>query len=119
MSNPYIDAFIFILFMVSIGFSGIGVFGLFLFPDIRSRLYTAVRATLIGSGAMVLSVIAYAVFVFLSRGGGEYSSWVIHAIVLMCIVTGANVVMYRLILMRAKTRACKSSVQNTDAGTMK
>jgi len=119
MSNPYIDAVIFILFMVSIGFSGIGVFGLFLFPDIRSRLYTAVRATLIGSGAMVLSVIAYAFFVFLSGEGGEYTTLVIHAIVLMCIVTGANVVIYRLILVRAKTRTCKPSVRNTDAGTMK
>ena len=62
MSDPFIDAVIYILFTVSVGFSGIGVIGLLLFPDIRSRLYTAVRATLIGTAAMVVSVICLRIF---------------------------------------------------------
>ena len=114
MSDPFIDAVIYILFTVSVGFSGIGVIGLLLFPDIRSRLYTAVRATLIGTAAMVVSVIVYAFFVSLSGGGDLYISLVIHSLVLMCIVIGANLVLYRLIRKKATTPdTCKSSQQNT------
>jgi multisubunit Na+/H+ antiporter MnhG subunit len=113
MSDFFIDTVIYILFIVSVGFSGIGIIGLLLFPDIRSRLYTAVRATLIGTGAMVLSVIVYAFFVFQSGGGDLYTSLVIHTLVLMCIVIGANLLLYRLIRKRAMTpETCKPSPQN-------
>ena len=116
MSDLYSDTVIFILLFVSVGFGGIGVIGLLLFPDIRSRMYTAVRATLIGTGAMVVSVITYAVFVFLSGGGAQYRTIVIHALVLMCIVVVANIVLYRMILTRTKTlNACDgTSQQNTE-----
>jgi multicomponent Na+:H+ antiporter subunit G len=117
MSDPFIDAVIYILFTVSVGFSGIGVIGLLLFPDIRSRLYTSVRATLIGTAAMLVSVIAYAFFVSLSGGGDLFISLVFHSLVLMCIVIGANLVLYRLIRKRATTPdPCKISDQNTSTG---
>lgn len=101
MSDPFIDAVIFFLFIVSVAFSGIGVTGLFLFPDIRSRLYTAVRATTIGNAAMVLSVTAYAFFIFVSGEGDQYSSLVIHTFVLLCIVIVANMVLYRMVRKKA------------------
>jgi len=114
MSDPFIDAVIYILFIASVGFSGIGVIGLLLFPDIRSRLYTAVRATLIGTGAMVISVIFYAFFVSLSGGGDLYTSLVIHTLVLMGIVIGANLVLYRLLRKRATfPDTCKPTQQDT------
>jgi len=117
MSDPFIDAVIYILFTVSVGFSGIGVIGLLLFPDIRSRLYTSVRATLIGTAAMVISVIVYAFFVSLSGRGDLYISLVLHSLILMCIVIGANLVLYRLIRKRAPTPGtCKPSQQNTSTG---
>jgi len=119
MSNPFIDAVIYILFIISIGFGGIGVIGLFLFPDIRSRLHTAVRATIIGTAAMVLSLIAYALFVSLSGSADLYRSLVIHTLILMCIVMGANLVLYRMILTRAKNPACNPSRQTPDAGDLK
>jgi len=119
MSSPFIDAVIYILFIVSIGFGGIGVIGLFLFPDIRSRLHTAVRATVICTAAMVLSVIAYALFVSLSGSADLYSSLVIHTLILMCIVTGANLVLYRLILTRAKNPTCNPSRQTKDTADQK
>ena len=50
-----IDAAIYIFLIISIGFAGIGVIGLLLFPDIRSRMYTAFRATVISFSAIILS----------------------------------------------------------------
>ncbi len=115
MSDPLIDAVIYILFLVSVGFSGIGVIGLLLFPDIRSRLYTATRATLIGTAAMVVSVTVYAFFVSLSGGGDLYISLVIHTLALLCIVIGANLVLYRSIRKRATTPVTCKPQENTGA----
>lgn len=103
MSDPVIDSVIFILLALSVGFGGIGVIGLFLFPDIRSRMYTAFRATTISISAMVLSVVMYALNTFQSKGGDQYITLVIHTIVLLCIIIVANRVVYNTILGRKKT----------------
>jgi multicomponent Na+:H+ antiporter subunit G len=114
MSDPFIDAVIYILFIISVGFCGIGVIGLLLFPDIRSRMYTAVRATLIGTAAMVVSVIVYTFFISLSGGGDLYPSLVLRTIVLMCIVIVANLALYRLLRKRAtNSGTCMPSQQTT------
>jgi multisubunit Na+/H+ antiporter MnhG subunit len=102
MSDPIIDAVIFILLLLSVGFGGIGVIGLLLFPDIRSRMYTAFRATIISVGAIILSVIIYALFTFQSSGGDQYVALVMHSLVLLCIIIVANMLMYRTILQRSK-----------------
>ncbi|MDD1700287.1 MAG: hypothetical protein LUQ04_05770 [Methanoregula sp.] len=114
MSDLIIDAGIFILLILSVGFGGIGVFGLLLFPDIRSRMYTAVRATLISIGTLILSVIIFALFIFLSGGGDQYSALIIHSMVLLSIVAVANAILYRTILSRTKTvNSCHGSLQQT------
>jgi multisubunit Na+/H+ antiporter MnhG subunit len=103
MSNLFIDAVIFILLVVGVGFGGIGVLGLLLFPDIRSRMFTAFRATIISISAIILAVIIYALFTLQLTGGDQYVALVIHTIVLLCIVIVANIVLYRTILERTKS----------------
>ena len=103
MSNPSIDAVIFILLVISVGFGAIGVIGLFLFPDIRSRTYTVIRATVISFSAILLSVIIYALYTFISSGGDLYITLILHSLVFLCIVAVANGVIYKTILDRIKS----------------
>jgi multisubunit Na+/H+ antiporter MnhG subunit len=107
MSSPFMDSIIFLLLIVSVGFGGISVIGLLLFPDIRSRMYTATRASLISAGAITLSVILYALFEFIYGGGTQYTTLILHTLVLIIVVGGANVMMYRIISDHVKTQhAC-------------
>ena len=98
------DSIIFLLLVISVGFGGISVIGLLLFPDIRSRMYTATRASLISISAITLSVILYAFFELLSEGGLQYTTLVLHTLVLIIVVTGANVMMFRIISDHVKTK---------------
>ena len=114
MSDPAIDAAIFILLVISVGFAGIGVIGLLLFPDIRSRMYTAFRATVISISAIILSVIIYALSTFNSRGGDQYITLILHSLVLLFIVAVANGVVYKTILDRTKpVTSCRVPPEQT------
>ena len=121
MSEPVIDAVIYILLVISVGFGGIGVIGLILFPDIRSRMYTAFRATVIGISAIILSVILYAVSLFVSGGGDQYFTLILHSLFLLIIVAVANALVYKTILDRTKPVSnCQIAAdQNKDNNTMK
>ena len=116
MSDVFVDAVIFILLVISVGFGGIGVIGLLLFPDIRSRMYTAFRATVISISAIILSVIIYALYTFISSGGDQYITLIIHSLVLLCIVAVANGIVYKTVLDRTKyVRTCQvPAEQNKD-----
>jgi multisubunit Na+/H+ antiporter MnhG subunit len=114
MSAPGIDAAIFILLIISVGFSWIGLMGLFLFPDIRSRMYTAFRATVISFSAIILSVIIYALFTFNSSGGDQYIALILHSMVLLFIIAVANGVVYKIILDRIKSVPfCQPATEQT------
>jgi multisubunit Na+/H+ antiporter MnhG subunit len=76
--------------------------GLFLFPDIRSRMHTAFRATLISLGCLWTSVTVFALFIVLSRVGDQYIIFVLHSVVLLIIVIVANAVLYKLFRERQK-----------------
>jgi len=111
MSEPVIDTVIYILLVISVGFGGIGVIGLILFPDIRSRMYTAFRATVIGISAIILSVILYAVSLFVSGGGDQYFTLILHSLFLLIIVAVANALVYKTILDRTKPVSTARSPQ--------
>jgi multisubunit Na+/H+ antiporter MnhG subunit len=114
MSDPAIDAAIFILLIISVGFGGIGVIGLLLFPDIRSRMYTAFRATVISISAIILSAIVYALSIFVSGGGDQYITLIFHSLVLLFFVAVANTVVYRTILERTKSvTTCQIPLEQT------
>jgi len=108
MSSPFLDSIIFLLLIVSVGFGGISVIGLLLFPDIRSRMYTATRASLISIGAISLSVIMYALFKINSGDGPQYTTSILHTLVLIIVVAGANAMVYKMISDHIKTQtACQ------------
>jgi multisubunit Na+/H+ antiporter MnhG subunit len=118
MSSPFMDSIIFFLLIISVGFGGISVIGLLLFPDIRSRMYTATRASLISVGAITLSVILYALFELIYGGGTPYTNLILHTLVLIIIVVGANVIMYRMISEHVKTqKACKGHPEQKKIGS--
>ena len=106
MSSLIIDGVIYLLLFVGVCFGGIGVIGLLLFPDIRSRLYTAVRATLICVGAIALAVMVFSVSDWLSEGGDQYLLLVILVLVQVIIVKVSNVVLARTILNKTTTASC-------------
>jgi len=115
MTIPFIDAAIVILLVISVGFGGIGMIGLLVFPDIRSRMYTATRAPVISIGAMVLAVILYAFARFLDGGEEQYITLILHILILLSIVIVANVLMHRTILERNKPEsACQVSPSHDD-----
>jgi multicomponent Na+:H+ antiporter subunit G len=115
MTEPLVDAVIFILLVLSAGFGGIGVIGLLVFPDIRTRMYTATRAPLISVGAMMLAAILYALSLFFAGGGDQYLTLIFHILVLLCVVVVANVLVYRMILGRTKpVSSCQVSSEQTE-----
>ena len=110
MTDILIDAAMFVLLALSVGFAGIGVIGLLVFPEIRSRMYTATRAPVISIIAMTGAVIVYALSMILSGGGDPFPALILHVLVLLCIVIAANVLLYRIIQERIKrTSFCRVS----------
>jgi multisubunit Na+/H+ antiporter MnhG subunit len=95
------DIIIYLLLITGVGFSGLGVIGLLLFPDIRSRRYTAFRASLIGFTATGSAVIIYGVYQFSASNRNVYLTLVLHALILVILVFAANMVISREILERA------------------
>jgi multisubunit Na+/H+ antiporter MnhG subunit len=112
MSDPVIDAIIFILLVLSIGFGAIGVIGLLLFPDIRSQMHTAFRAAMISISTMIFAVILFALSIFWSSGGDQYIILILHALVLLIIVAVSNSLVYTMILHRIKsTSTCQAPAE--------
>ncbi|MDO9323810.1 MAG: monovalent cation/H(+) antiporter subunit G [Methanoregula sp.] len=98
MSSLLIDLVIWALLAVGAGFGFIGLFGLFLFPDTRSRMYTSVRATMIGFAVVALAVFIYGLNALQTFGNALYLTLLQHLIVLVIIVVLGNYVLSRIIL---------------------
>ena len=98
MSSLVIDVIIWVLLWVGAGFGLIGLIGLLLFPDTKSRMYTAVRATLIGISSIGLAVILYGLYALQASGGNLYLTLVLHALMLVVIVVTGNYIASGLIL---------------------
>jgi multisubunit Na+/H+ antiporter MnhG subunit len=97
MSDLLMDLCIWTFLVVAVGFGGIGLMGLLIFPDTRSRMFTAFRATMIGVGALVLSLIFVNLSVFRSTGENPYGTFIMHAVFLLFVLLAGNWVMYRMI----------------------
>ncbi len=98
MSQFILDMLIWILLAAGTGFGVLGFFGLLIFPDIRSRLFTASRATLIGMSLVTISAIAFAVNGFYEGRGDRYAIFAIHTIFLFGILVIGNVLISRILL---------------------
>jgi multicomponent Na+:H+ antiporter subunit G len=104
MSSLPADLVIWALLFVGTVFCGVSLMGMLIFPDTRSRMFTAFRAAAIGLGAMVLAVIIYGYTQLLSFGGDQYLSLILRALVLVIVLATGTWMMYRIIRERIHGR---------------
>ena len=112
MSALVVDVILYVLLIIGVGFGGIGVLGLLIFPDIRSRMFTGIRATLISCGAIILAGIIYGLFALYTRGGAQYVTFTIHVILFFIILVILNWVAARAIVQKT-TDFSQISAQKT------
>jgi len=105
MSSLAIDIIIWILLITGVVFGLIGLIGLSLFPDTRSRMYTAVRATLISISAITLAVICCGLYASQTAGGTQYQTLVLHTLLLFSVVVIGNLVLSSTVLERTRPMA--------------
>jgi multisubunit Na+/H+ antiporter MnhG subunit len=98
-----LDILIWILLFTGAGFGFIGLIGLFLFPDTRSRMYTAVRATIIGICSAGLAVIVFGLNAMQTSGGDLYLTLVMHTLILVAGVAAGTLIVSRIILEKTHT----------------
>ena len=97
MSSFPADIAIWILLTIGVAFGVLGFFGLLIFPDIKSRMFTASRATMIGAGLVILSVILYGINGILTGGQEIYTALVIHTVILLAILVIGTIVVTQII----------------------
>jgi multisubunit Na+/H+ antiporter MnhG subunit len=113
MSSLVFDLLIWACLFIGIGFGILAFAGLLIFPDIRSRMYTATRASLISASAIIIAVILFGISGFLGGGGSQYGTLVIHAIFLLGILVIAKIFITRQILQRTELPdACGNGTVN-------
>jgi multisubunit Na+/H+ antiporter MnhG subunit len=97
MSSLPADLVIWALLFIGTVFCGFGLMGLLLFPDTKSRMFTAFRATSIGLGAVVLVVITYGYSLFMTAGGDQYTALILRTLFLAFVLAAGTWVMYGII----------------------
>ncbi|MDP3563970.1 MAG: hypothetical protein Q8R70_05725 [Methanoregula sp.] len=102
MSSLAIDLIIWLLLLGGVGFGVISLIGLLLFPDTRSRMYTAIRAGLISFGATGLAALIYGLNALQTTGESQYLTLLLHTLLLVAVVAIGNYVVSGTIL--EKTR---------------
>jgi multisubunit Na+/H+ antiporter MnhG subunit len=102
VSAILVDIVISVLLVVGAGFAAIGVIGLLLFPDIRSRMFTGMRATLISCGAIFLAGVIYSLFNLFAIGGTQYASFTVYAVIFFLLIMILNQFAAREILRQTK-----------------
>jgi multisubunit Na+/H+ antiporter MnhG subunit len=97
------DILIYLLLIAGVGFGGIALMGLLIFPDLHSRLFTGLRASLICGGSVLGAAIVFGIYQFMNTGGDQYAWFILHAIILALIIAIGVTVTGRLV--RNKTKA--------------
>ncbi len=97
-----LDVLLYILLLAALGFGAISVVGLLLFPDIRSRSFTGLRAGILAITLVSAAGVCYGIYAWLTVGGMQYLEFAFAAILLLVLV----VVLNRI----ATDVVCRSSV---------
>ena len=90
MSVWAIDALLYVLLLAAIGFGGISIIGLLLFPDIRSRSFTGLRAGILATALVTAAGICYGIFAWFTVGGMQYLQFALAAILMLVLVVILN-----------------------------
>jgi len=97
MSSFSADVVIWFLLAAGIVFAGVGIMGLLIFPDTRSRMFTAFRATAISLGAVCLAVLMYGYTLFTESGDSVYLGLIFRTLFLAFILFAGMGAMYGII----------------------
>jgi len=108
MITPIMDLILYLLLIIGVGFAGIGIIGIFIFPDLHSRQFTGIRASLISCGAMTLAGVLFAFFSYSTRGGAQYLTFTLHACLFLIVIIIVNHVAAQRILKKAPKMTRKS-----------
>ena len=116
MSSLPADLGIWTLLFAGIIFCGIGLTGLMIFPDTKSRMFTAFRATAIGLGAVTAAVLTYGSAMIQENGGSEYLTLIIHTLFLAAVLAAGMWGMYGIIRERTSRGNAGGSPAVTGTG---
>jgi len=72
MMDLLMDILITLLLLAAIGFGGISLMGLLIFPDIRSRSFTGLRAGILSIMLVTAAAICYGLYSWVITGGMQY-----------------------------------------------
>ena len=116
MSLLSADLGIWTLLFIGTVFCGFGLMGLLIFPDTKSRMFTAFRATAIGLGAVVLAVLTYGYSLFMTVGGAQYQALVLHTLFLVVVLATGTWVIYGIIRERTQKGKPEGADQSPAVG---
>jgi multisubunit Na+/H+ antiporter MnhG subunit len=102
MSSLPADLLIWALLVIGTAFCGLGLMGLMIFPDTRSRMFTAFRATALGLGAVVVAVLVYAYTLFMTTGGEQYLALILRTLILAFVLAAGTWMMYGIVRERTQ-----------------
>jgi len=110
MSSLPADIIIWALLFAGAMFAGLGLMGLLIFPDTRSRMFTAFRATAIGLGAVALAVIIYGFTLWTTTGSDQYPTLILHMLLIVFVLAAGTWMMFGII--RERTTPEKTGNNN-------
>ena len=97
MSSFVFDIAIWLFLFGAFVFGVLGFFGLLIFPDIRSRMFTASRASLIAAGLVITSAFIYGINGYLESGQEIYAALLVHTALLAIILCAGTFVVTRIL----------------------
>jgi multisubunit Na+/H+ antiporter MnhG subunit len=101
MSSLAADIAIWVLLASGTLFAGIGIMGLMIFPDTRSRMFTAFRASAIALGAVAMAAIVYGSTLFAETGSDLYPGFMVRTLFLVLVLTIGTWMMYGILRKKA------------------
>jgi multisubunit Na+/H+ antiporter MnhG subunit len=111
MSSLPADLGIWALLCIGTVFCALGLMGLLIFPDTKSRMFTAFRATAIGLGAVLLAALTYGYTMLLTAGGDQYQVLILHTLFLASVLTAGTWGIHGIIRQRILTEKPGNSGQ--------
>jgi len=90
MIDLVLDILLTLLLLAAIGFAGISLIGLLIFPDIRSRSFTGLRAGILSLALVAAAGVCYGLYSWVVTGGMQYLFFVIVAVLAVLIIVVLN-----------------------------
>ena len=90
MMDLLMDIILTLLLLAAIGFGGISLMGLLIFPDIRSRSFTGLRAGILSIALVTAAAIFYGLYSWVVTGGIQYLVFVLISVIAFGIVVVLN-----------------------------